>query len=47
MFVLRASVLGLISSMKLGGRKDNQFVKLARSVLHAELKDPSYSPIGE
>ena len=37
-FLLRASVLGLISSMRLDEREDIQSVKLARSVLHAELK---------
>ena len=37
-FALRVSELGLISSMRLDGRKDIQSVKSAWSVLHAELK---------
>ena len=37
-FVLRAFVLGLSSSMSLGGRKDIHSVKSAWSVLHAEFK---------
>lgn len=37
-FALKAFVLGLISLMRLDGRKDIQTVKWVRSVLHAELK---------
>ena len=42
-FALRASVLGLIPSMRLNGRKDVQPVKSVRSVLHAELKSSEYN----
>ena len=37
-FALRVSGLGLISSMRLNGRKVTQPVKSAWSVLHSELK---------
>ena len=37
-FALRASVLGLITSMRLDGRKDIQSLKSAWSILYAELK---------
>ena len=41
------TVLGLISSMRLDGKKDIQFVKLAWSVLHAKLKSYVLPPISE
>lgn len=37
-FTLWTSRLGLISSMRLDGRKDTQFVKSVWSILHSELK---------
>ena len=37
-FTLRASVLELISSMRLDGTNDIQYVKSAWSVLHADVK---------
>ena len=37
-FLLRASGLGLKSSMRLDGRKDIQSVKSVWSILHSELK---------
>ena len=37
-FALRTSLLGVISAMRLDGRKDIEVVKSACSVLHAELK---------
>ena len=45
LFALRASVLGLILSMRLGGKKDIQSEKLAWPVLHAELKAHTLPPL--
>ena len=44
-FVLGASVLGMISSMRLDGKKDIRSVKSAWSVLHAELKSRVLLPL--
>ena len=44
-FVLRASGLGLISSMKLDDRKDIHSVKSTRQILHSELKARILSPL--
>ena len=44
-FALRASVLGLISSLRLDGRKDIQSEKPGRSDLHAELEACILSPL--
>ena len=44
-FVLRASVLELISLMTLDGRKNIQNVKSARLVLHVELKARILPPL--
>ena len=45
--MLRASVLGLISSLRLNGRKDMQSIRSAWSVLYAELKARILLPLSE
>ena len=44
-FALRASLLGMISAMRLDGKKDIKAVKSARSVLHTELKSCILPPL--
>ena len=44
-FVLRASTLGLISSMRLDSKKDIQSVKSAWSVLRSQLKPQILLPL--
>ena len=44
-FALRASVLGLITSMVLDGRRNICTVKSARSFLHAEFKTRILTPL--
>ena len=46
-FGRRDSGLGLISSMKLDGRKDIQSVKSAQSILHFKLNARALSPVQE